>query len=142
LGLEREMLVAYILVAPKRFIGLTAGGNVLERSDFPKLLAEEFSVLIPQHLCQEWVRIDDVAAIRVENQDTVLRRFEQASITQFRRFQEYFGPAAPDTFRFRNGGHINTCFFQEALPPPCAALMILGRPEPKLPTDWTDSDQR
>ena len=80
LGLERQILVADVLVPLELPEGVPARRDVLERSDFPELPANELRARVTEQDLQEGVGVGDLPGLRVENQDAVLRRLEEPPV--------------------------------------------------------------
>ena len=80
--------VAHILqFAESYFRGL----NIFEKSQLPEFLANKFGRSIPQELRHKGIGIYDFAGVSIEDQNAVLRRFEEPSVTGFRGPQGFLG---------------------------------------------------
>ena len=79
--LQRQVVVADVVVGLELGEGGLGGLGVLEGADLPELLADEIVTQVSRHLRHERVDVDDAAGARVEDQDAVLGRLEEAAIS-------------------------------------------------------------
>src|ERR1043166_2148621 len=73
---KRQIFVPNVLVRLKRFESGLIRCNVFEQTNLPELEADYAFERIIEQIEQKWIHIDDLAAVRVENQDAILRSFE------------------------------------------------------------------
>src|ERR1700730_3525555 len=87
---QGKVFIADILIVLQLLEGLFVCGDILELADFPELESDDFPKLVVQKIEQKRICIDDLARLAIENQDSVLRRFEQSAIAQFGSTQGKF----------------------------------------------------
>src|SRR5579862_8134984 len=80
LGFEREILITDVAIRVQPFERRFALVDVVEQTDLPKLLPDELLERVAEQLDDEWVGVDDLAAVAVENQDGILCRLEEPPI--------------------------------------------------------------
>jgi hypothetical protein len=80
---QRQVFVADIPVLLQSLQHGLIGHEVFERANFSDRLADHFPVRITQEFDQERIHISDASRVNVQNQDAILRRFEQPPITKF-----------------------------------------------------------
>jgi hypothetical protein len=81
-GLERQVLVAHEVVALKLGERLLGRGDVLEHAEVPEVPADQLAVRVAGELGQERVDVIDPPGRGVDDEDAVLGRFEQPSISE------------------------------------------------------------
>ena len=70
------------------------GRKVLEWTEFADGLADHFVAGKPQQRDQEWIHVGDAARVKVQNQNAILRRFEQPAIIKFGDTERLLGSPA------------------------------------------------
>ena len=67
LRLERQVVVANVLIIFQGSKGLFTSLNILERADFPELLIYKLIARVTQHIDQVWVDISNRARPGIQN---------------------------------------------------------------------------
>ncbi len=96
---ERQIFVANVLVSLEHLESFVTRGDILELADFPKMQTDQSLKWIIQQIEQEWIRIDDLSTLRIRDQDSVLSRLEEATVTKLRLRQLELERASPVTRR-------------------------------------------
>ena len=78
-----KVVVTDIFVLLEFLEGRLIGGDVFELPNLPELAAAEFFKRVIKQIDQKWIHVHDLAAVGIEDQDSVLSGFKQAAITQF-----------------------------------------------------------
>src|ERR1043166_3714907 len=84
---KRQILVPDVLVCLQRFESSLIRCNVFEQTDLPELEAGHAFERIIEKTKQKCIHIDDLAVIRVKNQDPTLRSFEYPPVAKLRYFE-------------------------------------------------------
>ena len=74
-----ETYIALLLECPHDGF---VGRFVTEQSNLPEFFTQEFVVCITEEFTHERIDVDDPAVGKIENQDSVLGRFKQPSVSQ------------------------------------------------------------
>ena len=86
-GFQRQVVVAHIFLLLQIQEFFLVCRNVLEEAQVPDVLLPNVIERVAQHLGDEWIRVNDHARLGVQDQNAVLRSFEQASVTLFQRLR-------------------------------------------------------
>ena len=84
LGAQRHVLEPEVAGPAELRQPRAARGLVPEEPEFHQLPADELVVAVSQEIQHEGVHIDDLAAVGIDDQDTVGRRLKEAAVAQLR----------------------------------------------------------
>jgi hypothetical protein len=74
---QRQVFIADVLIVLELLEGLFVGRDVLELSDFPELKTDDFPKGKIQEIDQKRICVDDLACFAIEDENSVLGRFEE-----------------------------------------------------------------